>query len=176
MIDNVANRYAHALLDIAIEEKLVDEYRQVIKEINKCFQENKDYLHVLSSSFLSGEEKHQMIEKAFASLNFPHVLSFMNIIIDNHRVNELLQIFDSFNTLCNDYKGIKEGIVYSTIKLSDKEVKEIETAISKVQNCEIELRNEIDSRLLGGVKVVVHDSVYDGSLLGKLESMKNKLL
>ena len=112
------------------------------------------------------------MEEAFKSLESKNIISFIKVIIDNHRVNEIQTIFKEFHTMCNEHLGIEEGIVYSVIELSDEQIKEIEEAISKRKKVKVELQNIIDERLIGGIKVVVHDHVYDSSLLYKINSLK----
>ncbi|MFA6852321.1 MAG: F0F1 ATP synthase subunit delta, partial [Bacilli bacterium] len=40
----------------------------------------------------------------------------------------------------------------------------------------VELVNKIDKSIIGGIKVVIHDRVYDDSLKNKLDSLKSGLL
>ena len=43
----------------------------------------------------------------FESLKEKHIISFLKVIIDNHRVNEIQSIFKEFHTLCNKHLGIE---------------------------------------------------------------------
>ena len=40
----------------------------------------------------------------------------------------------------------------------------------------VELVNRINPSLLGGIKVIVHDRIYDGSILSRINSLKKNLL
>ena len=171
-MDSLASRYALAMFEIALEENKVQEYQEKIKCVSDILKNNPDYMRVLSSYFLSTSKKHLLVEEAFKSLESKHIISFLKVIIDNHRVNEIQTIFKEFHTMCNEHLGIEEGIVYSVIELSDEQIKEIEEAISKRKKVKVELQNIIDERLIGGIKVVVHDHVYDSSLLYKINSLK----
>ena len=51
----------------------------------------------------------------------------------------------------------------------------ISDAVGKKLNHKIELKNIIDERLIGGVRVVINDHVFDGSVKFKLETLKNNL-
>ena len=171
-MDSLASRYALAMFEIALEENKVQEYQEKIKCVSDILKNNPDYMRVLSSYFLSASKKHLLVEEAFKSLESKHIISFLKVIIDNHRANEIQTIFKEFHTMCYEHLGIEEGIVYSVIELSDEQIKEIEEAISKRKKVKVELQNIIDERLIGGIKVVVHDHVYDSSLLYKINSLK----
>lgn len=175
-MDSLFNRYGLALLDIAIEEKRVDEYRTVVKEIDKCLKENDDYIRVLSSSFISKKEKISLIEEAFGTLNFKHIINFLKIIIENHREDVLIKILEQFVSLCNDRLGILEGIVYSVNYLNESQISSIESVIGDKLGKRVELKNILDPGLIGGVKVIVNDRIYDGSINSKIDNMKQSLL
>ena len=58
------------------------------------------------------EEIHEIIEKTFVGVE-QDIISLLKIIVENHRVNLLKDILVSFNSLCNSYKGITEGMLFS---------------------------------------------------------------
>ena len=88
----------------------------------------------------------------------------------------LIEIFDGFNSLVNEYRGVKEGLVYSTEKLSEKQLSDLNKKISEVEKMPTELRNIIDPSLIGGVKIVINDHIYDGSIKHHIEDMRTSLL
>ena len=90
-----------------------------------------------------------------------------------HEIIHFEIIASSFNNLCNDFSGIKEGIVYSAEKLSAAEIKKIEKSIGERLSSKVELENHVDHRLIGGVKVYVDDKVFDGTILGKIERLRS---
>ena len=100
---------------------------------------------------------------------------FIKLLIKKHRISSFSYIAQEFISNCNETIGISEGFVYSTSPLNQKQIEDIEDAISTKMNQKVELTNKIDTRLIGGVKVVVHDHVYDGSIKYKLETLKQKL-
>ena len=104
------------------------------------------------------------------------IVALILVVMENNRTNCLFEIFESFNSYCNEYRGVREGIVYSTLKLDKKVISELEKKISQKEHQQVELKNVIDPALIGGVKVVVHDRIYDGSIKHHLEMMKKDLL
>ena len=110
------------------------------------------------------------------SHNYINIINFLKVIVNNKRTNYLIKIFDEFIKTCNENLNVKEGIVYSITKLDKKQVEKIEKALKVRLNCEVELVNLIDERLLGGVKVVIEDKIFDGSIKNKLEKLKSSLI
>lgn len=174
-MDSLYSRYANALFSIALEENKVEFYKNEIKMLKQVILENDDILHLLSSCFIRKEDKEKIIDDVFKNQDI-NIINFLKVIVNNKRTNYLIKIFDEFIKTCNENLNVKEGIVYSITKLDKNQVEEIEKALKVRLNCEVELVNLIDERLLGGVKVVIEDKIFDGSIKNKLEKLKSSLI
>ena len=174
-MDSLFSRYASALFSIALEENKVESYRDEIKMLREVIINNDELLHLLSSCFITKEDKENVIDQVFKNQN-PNIVNFIKVINSNKRINYMIKIFDEFIKTCNEKLNVKEGIVYSTSKLDEKQIKDIEDALTKRLSCQVELTNLLDSRLIGGIKVVIKDKVFDGSIKNKLERLKQSLI
>lgn len=175
-MDSLANRYSSALLSIAEEENKIQDYQECCKVIRQCIKDNPDFLRVLLSSFVKYDDKIKVIHDVIDKFGLTHLTSFFCVILDNNRMHYIDSILLDFNSKCNEVLGVDEGIVYSVVKLDDKQIHDIEDSISIKLKRKVELRNEIDVRLLAGVKVVVNDRVFDGSVANKVENLKHSLI
>lgn len=173
-MDSLYTRYANALLSIASDEKRVDYYRNEIKTIRKAFLENKQIIHLLGSAFIEFEEKEQIIDNIYNEND--NIKNFIKIIMKNKRSDSIVKIFNEFIKSCNELINIKDGIVYSARPLSEEEIERIEKSIEVRLNSKVELENVIDERLIGGVKVIVEDKIFDGSVKNKVERLKESLI
>ena len=72
--------------------------------------------------------------------------------------------------------GILEGVVYVVNVLDTDTLNEIEKAVSQKEGKKVLLNQKLDTSLLGGIKVVIGDRVYDGSLKNKINSLQSELL
>ena len=173
-MDSLYTRYANALLSIAIDENNVSFYRNEIKELRIAFLENPDIIHLLSSKFILFEEKEQVIDSFYN--NNDNINHFLKIIVRNNRSDSFIKIFNEFVKSCNEVLNIKDGIVYSVRPLKADEIKRIEEAIKKKLSTDVELDNVIDEKLIGGVKVIVEDKIFDASIKNKIEKLKDSLV
>ena len=174
-MEKVSSHYGLALYSLAVDLDKVSEYQLEVKELSRIFKENEDFIMVLGSSFLPIEERQEILRKALVGVS-DNVMAFILVIMDNNRINEILDIFDSFNSYCNEYRGVSEGLIYSAFKLDQKVIDQIQTKMEKIEHNKVELKNIIDPTLIGGVKIVIHDHVYDGSIKHHIENMKTDLL
>ncbi|HKL72955.1 MAG TPA: F0F1 ATP synthase subunit delta [Candidatus Onthovivens sp.] len=175
MENNLFNRYAIALLDLAIEENCPHEYRSEIKVLKALIKENEEFVRVLSCVSFSLTKKYQIIEETFKSCKVG-IGNFIKIIIKNNRGFFLYEILKETLFRFDDYLLIEQGTIYSTTKLEAAEIKKISAVISKNINKDVELDNKIDESLIGGFKVILKNNIYDTSIKMQLEKMKNELV
>ena len=173
-MNEIASKYAAALYELALENNQIDFYQEQTRFVLNSLEENEEFFDVLNSKFLSIKEIHEIIDKTFDGIE-TDVISLLKIIVENRRVNVLKDVLVSFNSICNSYKGITEGMLFSAFALDKKTIADIENAIGKKENRKISLIFKIDPSLIGGVKVVINNHVYDGSVKNKLALMKQSL-
>ena len=174
-MESVASRYGLALYSLALEENKIDSWQKDVKTLKSIFEKNTDFIMILGSSFISLEERLEIVEKTLVGVD-KNIIGLIDVIMENNRTDLILDVFESFNSYCNQYRGVSEGLIYSTLKLDQTVIDQIEKKISKIENNKVELKNVIDPSLIGGVKVVIKDHIYDGSIKHNIEMMKKDLL
>ena len=171
----ITSRYAEALYSLKKDENSLESSQKEIKELIKVLKENPDFLVVLNSSYKEFEEKEQIIDNVFVGVD-EEIKTLIKIVVKNHRGHYLTEIFENYNSLVNEYRGVIEGLVYSTEPLSESQLAKLNSAIGKIETRPVELKNIIDPSLIGGVKVVINDHIYDGSIKRHINDMKIALL
>lgn len=174
MRDSVALRYAEALFILAKEEKKVAFYQAQMKALTKSLATHPELLHLLKSEFISHEERVKVVDKVYVAYPIT-IRNFLKVLIQNHRLSQYQEIAQAFNSLCNENNHVIEGIIYSTTPLEEKALNEIQTALSVKEKNAVELINRIDPSLIGGVKVVINNHVYDYSIASELTAMRGAL-
>ena len=171
----ITSRYAEALYSLKKDENSLESSQKEIKELIKVLKENPDFLVVLNSSYKEFEEKEEIIDKVFIGVD-EEIKTLIKIVVKNHRGQYLTEVFENYNSLVNEYRGVLEGLVYSTEPLSESQLAKLNSAIGKIETRPVELKNIIDPSLIGGVKVVINDHIYDGSIKRHIDDMKIALL
>lgn len=174
-MDSLFLRYASALMAIAKDENKIKEYKSALSELNSYFLDNEEIISYLNSYFVQSEDKELLVDKLCQGFELKKLSSFIKLLIKKHRFIKFKMIEKEFNRLANAELGIHFGFIYSVTPLEKKQIDEITSSISKRENHPVELVNKIDKNLIGGVKVVIEDRVYDGSIKNKLEAMENSI-
>lgn len=174
-MDSVYSHYANALLSLAKEENKVVEYKLALIEIGDYFDAHEDIKKFIESYFVDFKDKEYVLDIISNEFKLVSLSNFLKLLVKKHRFNILKRIIKEFVEISNEELNVLEGYVYSTIELSDKEIKKLEKAISDKLSQPVELKNRIDTSLIGGVKITISDHVFDGSIKGKLQSLKLSL-
>lgn len=174
-MESQISKYASALVSIAKDENKCQVYKQSTLSLLDMFLENPEIQKYLESYFVKDEDKFALIDRLCESYKLDNFTNFVKLITKKHFIYLYKDIVKKIVKLLNEELNIDEGFVYSTEKLSEEQIKNISDAVGKKLNHKVELKNIIDERLIGGVRVVINDHVFDGSVKFKLETLKNNL-
>lgn len=174
-MDSITSRYALSLFELAKEDNAVETYQNDMLKVQDVFND-ESFVQFFSHVALADEVKNEVMKKAFQGQVQDYVYNFLMLLIKKRRMNYIQEICQEFQSLCYEYFDIKVGKVYSAYQLDDKEIEKIENAMSLKEKKKVKLNCVVDERLIGGIKVVIDNHVYDDSLSYKLESLKQELL
>jgi len=172
--EGLFNRYAIALLTLAIEKNDVANFRDEVKQIVTILKNNREFALILNDSNYKLDEKIKIVEKVFASIN-DDILSYIKIIIRNGRAFYLYEIFRETLYRFDDYLNIEEGKFYCVSSMKDEDIKKAIEAVEKKLNKRVECEIIRDETLIGGFKLVVKDNVFDASLKKRLERLRESV-
>ena len=171
MNESLAKNYAEALYSLSIDNDNYLDLQNEMKALKQVIVENNEFVSLLCSSFLSLEEKEEILDKVLNGFN-EDIKSLLKVICKNRRAAIIPNVIEEFNSLVNHKRGILEGLVYTIYPLKEKELKDIENKISEIEKVPCELKNIIDATIIGGVKVAINGHVYDGSIANKIEQLR----
>jgi len=102
--------------------------------------------------------------------------NFLSAVIDNGRLRFLPEIANQFRALKNAQSGSSDATVYSAFALDAAALADLSATLEKRFGKKLNLTVELQSDLIGGVRVVVGDEVLDTSVKARLEQMKVALV
>src|SRR5271167_4320279 len=169
----VSSRYARALVEVVLEQRLdADIAREQLNSIAEAVRESVELRRVWESPAISAEQKRSVLDAIVGQIDaFKAVRNFMAVIIDHRRVPMLNDIARQFAVELDAQLGFVEAEISSARQLSAEEKSEVERLTGK----KVRAHYASDAALLGGVRVRVGSTIYDGSLRGQLEKMKQEL-
>ena len=168
-------RYAQDLYDLAEHDKKLDLYIKELEKLNNHLNFDQDFADFIDSTNYSSSDKK---EKIFSELKINNevISSFFVMVNAINKSHVELQLIHDFLAHCYFHEKKLFGTIYSVRKLDDSKISDIEKAIKSQLNRDVKLENKLDEELIGGIKVVVNNNVWDGSYKTKLKELKNTLL
>ena len=106
----------------------------------------------------------------------PAAQNFLRAVVDNGRISVLPEIANQFRALKNAQSGSSDATVYSAFALDGAALADLAVVLEKRFARKLNLTVEIELALIGGVRVVVGDEVFDTSVKARLEQMKAALI
>lgn len=171
-----ANRYAKALYEIAKDKNIVAETVADLREAKTVFTESKDLFNLLGNPKFSAEVKNEMISSIFAGAQ-PIVIDAFKVILAKKRISEVVSVIDAFILIANNESGIADATVVSTEALTEDELQRISTTFAKkVGKNSLYITNEIDPSIMGGIKLIIGNQIYDNTIVSKLNGLRRTLL
>jgi F-type H+-transporting ATPase subunit delta len=105
------------------------------------------------------------------------ILNFVLLLIDKERIGSLPGILRESVRLANERRKIMELTIYTAFPITQEQ---IDTICGKFKNmynaADVKVTVTVDSSLIGGVKVVIGDKVYDGSVRKKLAGLRKNMV
>ena len=101
--------------------------------------------------------------------------NFVAVLIDNRRICALGPIVAQFEQELNQRLGFADAEITSARALGDAERHNLEAEIEKLTGKKVRARYAQDASILGGAVVRVGSTIYDGSVKGQLERIKEAL-
>ncbi|MFD1036852.1 F0F1 ATP synthase subunit delta [Virgibacillus byunsanensis] len=168
----VSKRYAEALFQLGNEKATLEKLIEELHVVREVFQNNQQLYKFLKHPKVNYVEKKQFLDEAFQGYS-TDVLNTMKLLVERQRVEIIPSTIDHFIKLVNDAEGIAQATVYSVRELSDMEKQELESKFAKRFNKKaIKLENIVDPSIIGGVKIRMGNTIYDGSISGKLRRIE----
>ena len=174
---SVASTYARAFADVVIDGRL-DAKRAIggLGRISVLFAESQDLRRVWENPAVPSDQKRKLLD-AITRLEGiePHVRNLVAVLIDHRRTPFLERITEQLEKELDARLGFAEAQVTSARELREGEKRALEAQIAIVTGKKVRAHFGLDSSLLGGAVVRVGSTIYDGSVKGQLERMKQAI-
>jgi F-type H+-transporting ATPase subunit delta len=173
----VASRYARAFVDVVFSSKLdTTQVLQDLHSIQALMQESTELKMVWENPSIEPEQKRGLLDAIIARLGIQRrVRNFMAVLIDHHRMAMLTEITKQVEREIHEQLGFAEAEVTSARELGENERRDLELQIMNITGKRALATYTVDPQLLGGATIRIGSTIYDGSVRGQLQKMKEQL-
>jgi F-type H+-transporting ATPase subunit delta len=173
-----AARYARALADVVLSSRVpTDEVNAQLSDFLSTLQESTDLSQALFNPALAVDVRVKVIDALVPRLHLsPEVRNFLAVLLRHERMDAIDEIVAEFRAEMNRRQGISEVEVISARRLDADERYQMEQQVARLAGTQVRARFREDNDLIGGAVVKIGSTIYDGSVRGRLDRMKQELM
>jgi F-type H+-transporting ATPase subunit delta len=172
-----ANRYAKALLDVALKEEADPvTIERDLAAFADLFATHEELRRPLTNPVVPVRAKRAVIEQLVTRMQpSPIVAKLMLLLADRDRLELLPDLMNAYRERLMDHQNVVRAEVVSTIPLARERAAVLQRKLAAVTGRTVNLDTRVDPSILGGLVARVGTVVYDGSLATQLAKMKERL-
>jgi F-type H+-transporting ATPase subunit delta len=174
---SVAGSYARAFADIVIDDHLdADRCVAELRAIANLLDESIELRRVWENPAVPEDQKRKLLDVIAQrdGISKP-VRNLIAVLIDHRRTHFLDRIIGQLEKELDARRGFAEAQIVSARPLNDAEKRQFEAQIEKLTRKKVRARYGQDPSLLGGASVRIGSTLYDGSVKGQLEKIKEAI-
>ena len=174
----VANTYARALADVVFGKHL--DPAATLREAQSMAQlaaGNRELREVWEAPSIPSDQKRALLDAIVAREAISgSIRNFVAVLIDHRRIHFLGAIVEEFEDELNRRMGFAEASITSARALEESERRGLESQIERLTGKKVRATYAMDPAILGGAIVRVGSTIYDGSVKGQLERIREQLI
>jgi F-type H+-transporting ATPase subunit delta len=170
-----ARRYARALLDVALEQRLADRVRGELTEASELLSQHAELREALTHPGVA-DKRAPLVNAIWARSASEPFLRLMRLLAERDRMTLLPAIEATYVALWNAHRGVVSAEAVTAVELEEEQRMALAGAIEKAVGAEVELQARVDASVQGGVCVRLEGRVYDGTLRAQLRALREQLV
>ncbi len=168
--------YGQALYDAAKELGKVNVLLEEAKEVREILSSQPGFFMLINDPTIAAEEKKKIIKSVFEGRISKELENFLYVLVDKRRISHFIKIIDQFEKLVYEAEGLGTGTVYTVKELSEEQLMKVEEETGKLLRENVKLTQEIDTSLIGGMKILINGKIIDASIKSRIETMMKELV
>jgi len=174
---SVASTYARAFADVVLDAHLDAAHCIAeLRAIASLLAESVELRRVWENPAIPAEQKRRVLDIIAQRDGISkQVRNLVAVLIDHRRIHFLQPIIAQVEKELDARLGFAEAQITSARELGDAEKREFEAQVGKLTGKRVRARYGRDASLLGGAVVRLGSTIYDGSVKGQLERLKQAI-
>lgn len=172
----VAHRiYAEALLQAAKEKGTVEPVRDNFASLVSAVEESDELAELLRNPKLDPRARRAGLEAVLEGAD-ESFRNFVLLVAEKGRIDELPEIHEEWERLLAAEERILSVELTTAVELTDEEAAEIVQRIEEAAGRRVEATRKVEPDLIGGLVLRAGSMRVDGSVRGRLATLRDELL
>ncbi|HEY1581250.1 MAG TPA: ATP synthase F1 subunit delta [Terracidiphilus sp.] len=173
-----AARYARAFADVVASAKLdAQALDRQFEDFLATWDGSRELRELFANPAVAATQKVAILDKLNARMGLQRELrNLIAVLINNDRISEVHEVAMAWRAEMQERMGIRQAEIVTARELSDGERAELIAGVGKLAGSRIEPTFKLDPAIIGGTVVRIGSTVWDGSVRGRLERLKEALV
>ncbi len=173
----IASRYARAIFELGSETDTADALIADIVSASTSYAGSVELQDALENPLVAHSVKRSIVTDFATALGVGTLAkNTLLLLSDRRRLRVLPAIAKRLGEMSDLRKGVVHAEVTTAAPLGEAYYARLQQQLEKMTGKKVSLDRREDPSLIAGVITRIGDTVYDGSLRSRLESLKNALL
>ncbi len=168
-------KYALSIYSIGKKENALEEIESGIHALNSLYKQSSIFRYFLITKKISEKNKKLILSDILKDVCSFYVIELLHIIIEKGDIKSLSAIINRFFVFVSNETDIVPVRIITSSALDDKTNEALIWKIESKLNKKVNAKNEVDPKIIGGVKLMISNKVIDGSVSHQLRKIKNAL-
>jgi len=171
----IGRRYAEAAFQLATRDGALDAYGDGLNLAVRMLG-GADVLDILRNPARPLSERVQLVDTLLTKRVPEPVRKLVGLLVARGKVDRLGTVAAEYRRLLNRVNGVVEAVATAAAPLNGQETAALQRKVAEMTGKTVDLRVEVDESLIGGLTVRVGDTLYDASVRGRLERLRERLV
>jgi len=172
----VARRYAAALADVVVAQNEAREVQEELATWELMMTQNQELLEVFRNPTVPYDQKRRVLTTLIARTKArPTTANFLQVLLQNNRLVELPGVNSRFAQELDNRSGVVSAHVTTARTIPEDARQSLQSRLTDMTGRRVRLEFSEDEELIGGVVTRVGSTVFDGSVRGQLQQIKEQL-
>ena len=170
-----ATRYAKSIIDLAKEQKVLDEVYSDMQLFSAVIEQNRVFAVMLKNPIINHDKKRKILHALFDTRMNKLSISAFDLITRKNRENILAEISTESQVQYNAFKGFQVAEITTTINLDDELRKKFNELVEEISGKKAKLNEVVDESIVDGFVLNIGDKRLDQSIKTQLNNIKREL-
>ena len=175
LAQEVARKYSQALFLAARDRGLIDAAYKQMNDLTTFLDSDQTLLNFLKAPQVLDEHKQALVRKVFGDRLEHLLVAFLIVRIEKHRISFLPEVIDEFARLVEAEKGIGRATILTAVPLTESERTRLIDRLAAKTALKIVLEERVEPEIIGGMIVILHNEIIDGSVRHELDRLQHQL-
>ena len=136
---------------------------------------DQELMALLENPSLMFAAKKNLLQERLQNTN-PLVLNLALLLVSKGLLGRSADISRVYGELLDAHRGIERATVITALALDDREKEAISNRLGKIAERKVAVDSQVDPSIIGGFIARIGDTLIDGSVHQKLETLKRNLV